>query len=101
MVQPSTVREETGERANPDTGEIPVVQKPDGRLSADPNDPDVAKAIRDEQVEQKKATRTKKRRNKLAVIITCILAVLALAAPAGARTRGARRTTTWEIATAP
>lgn len=79
VVQPSTVREETGERANPDTGEIPVVQKPDGRLSADPNDPDVAKAIRDEQVEQKKATRTKKRRNKLAVIITCILAVLALA----------------------
>ena len=74
VVQPSTVREETGERANPDTGEIPVVQKPDGRLSADPNDPDVAKAIRDEQVEQKKATRTKKRRNKLAVIITCILA---------------------------
>lgn len=56
-----------------------MVQKPDGRLSADPNDPDVAKAIRDEQVEQKKATRTKKRRNKLAVIITCILAVLALA----------------------
>ena len=48
VVQPSTVREETGERANPDTGE-------------------------------KKATRTKKRRNKLAVIITCILAVLALA----------------------
>ena len=79
VVQPSPVREETGERANPDTGEIPVVQKPDGRLSADPNDPDVAKAIRDEQVEQKKATRTKKRRNKLAVIITCILAVLALA----------------------
>mgnify|MGYP000152205501 FL=1 len=66
-------------RANPDTGEIPVVQKPDGRLSADPNDPDVSKAIRDEQIEQKKATRTKKRRNKLAVIITCILAVLALA----------------------
>ena len=31
-----------------------MVQKPDGRLSADPNDPDVAKAIRDEQVEQKK-----------------------------------------------
>ena len=39
VVQPSAVREETGERDNPDTGEIPVVQKPDGRLSADPNDP--------------------------------------------------------------
>jgi len=79
VVQPSTVREETGERANPDTGEIPVVQKPDGRLSADPNDPDVAKAIRDEQIEQKKVTRTRKRRNRLAVIVACILAALALA----------------------
>lgn len=79
VVQPSTVREETGERANPDTGEIPVVQKPDGRLSADPNDPDVAKAIRDEQIEQKKVTRTRKRRNRLAVIVACVLAALALA----------------------
>ncbi|PJM78484.1 protein phosphatase 2C domain-containing protein [Bifidobacterium scaligerum] len=78
VVQPSTVREETGERANPDTGEIPVVQKSDGRLSADPNDPDVAQAIREEKAEQKKTTRTKKRRTKVAVIISCILAVLAL-----------------------
>lgn len=79
VVQPSTVREETGERTNPDTGEIPVVQKPDGRLSADPNDPEVAKAIRDEQVEQTKATRAKRKRNRFAVIISIILAIAVLA----------------------
>lgn len=78
VVQPSAVREETGERDNPDTGEIPVVQKPDGRLSADPNDPEVAKAIRDEHVEQKKATRAKHQWNRLAIVITILLAVAVL-----------------------
>ncbi len=78
VVQPSAVREETGERDNPDTGEIPVVQKPDGRLSADPNDPEVAKAIRDEHVEQKKATRARHQRNRLAIVITILLAVAVL-----------------------
>ena len=78
VVQPSAVREETGERDNPDTGEIPVVQKPDGRLSADPNDPEVAKAIRDEHVKQKKATRAKHQRNRLAIVITILLAVAVL-----------------------
>ena len=78
VVQPSAVREETGERDNPDTGEIPVVQKPDGRLSADPNDPEVAKAIRDEHVEQKKATCAKHQRNRLAIVITILLAVAVL-----------------------
>lgn len=78
VVQPSAVREETGERDNPDTGEIPVVQKPDGRLSAGPNDPEVAKAIRDEHVEQKKATRAKHQRNRLAIVITILLAVAVL-----------------------
>lgn len=78
VVQPSAVREETGERDNPDTGEIPVVQKPDGRLSADPNDPEVAKAIRDEHMEQKKATRAKHQRNRLAIVITILLAVAVL-----------------------
>ena len=78
VLQPSAVREETGERDNPDTGEIPVVQKPDGRLSADPNDPEVAKAIRDEHVEQKKATRAKHQRNRLAIVITILLAVAVL-----------------------
>ncbi|KAA8827500.1 PP2C family protein-serine/threonine phosphatase [Bifidobacterium myosotis] len=82
VAQPSTVREETGERTNPDTGEIPVVRKPDGRLSADPNDPEVAKAIHAEQAEQKKAKRGRRRRNMIATIVTCVLVVAALAGAA-------------------
>ena len=62
VAQPSTVREENGDRTNPDTGEIPVVQKDDGRISADPNDPEVAKAIRNEHIEQRKTKRTGGRR---------------------------------------
>lgn len=41
VAQPSTVREENGELQDPDTGEIPVIRKSDGRYSADPNDPEV------------------------------------------------------------
>lgn len=79
VVQPSTVREETGERPNPDTGEIPVVQKSDGRLSADPNDPEVAEAIRSEQIAQKQAHRLKRRRTRIIIVISAIAAVLLLA----------------------
>ncbi|KFI91686.1 Protein phosphatase 2C [Bifidobacterium saguini DSM 23967] len=78
VAQPSSVREETGERANPDTGEIPVVQRPDGRISADPNDPVVAQAIRKEQAQQTKATHVKKRRVRLALIFTIVVVIAAL-----------------------
>lgn len=78
VAQPSVVREETGERANPDTGEIPIVQRPDGRISADPNDPVVQQAIRDEHVQQTKATRVRKRRVRYALILTVIIVVAAL-----------------------
>ncbi|PJM77607.1 PP2C family protein-serine/threonine phosphatase [Bifidobacterium felsineum] len=78
VAQPSAVREETGERANPDTGEIPVVQRPDGRISADPNDPVVAQAIRKEQAQQTKATHVKKRRIRVALIFTVIIVLAAL-----------------------
>ncbi|MBT1174299.1 protein phosphatase 2C domain-containing protein [Bifidobacterium sp. LC6] len=78
VAQPSAVREETGERSNPDTGEIPVVQHSDGRLSADPNDPAVAQAIRKEQAQQTRATRVKKRRVRLAIFFTVLVVVAAL-----------------------
>lgn len=80
VVQPSTVREETGERDNPDTGEIPVVQTPDGRITADPNDPEVAKAIRREQDLQERASHAKKIRKRLIAVGVALLAVIALAA---------------------
>ena len=79
VVQPSTVREESGDRMMPDTGEIPVVQKSDGRVSADPNDPEVAKAIRHEHIEQRKITRDKHRRSRIVTVLCIIVALLALA----------------------
>ncbi|OZG69652.1 BofC C-terminal domain-containing protein [Bifidobacterium eulemuris] len=83
VVQPSTVREESGERDNPDTGEIPVVQTPDGRITADPNDPEVAKAIRHEQSLQKQASHTKRVRRRLIAAGIALLTVIALAAAGG------------------
>ena len=79
VAQPSTIREENGDRINPDTGEIPVVQKDDGRISADPNDPEVAKAIRNEHIEQRKTKRTRTRRNRVIAIIVTIVVLLGLA----------------------
>ncbi|HCA73897.1 MAG TPA: phosphoprotein phosphatase [Bifidobacterium sp.] len=80
VAQPSTVREENGERANPDTGEIPVVQKLNGRISADPNDPEVAKAIENEQVDQTKTKRTRRRRTRAFGIIVAVIVLLCAAA---------------------
>lgn len=79
IVQPSSVREEAGERSNPDTGEIPVVQKLDGQLSDDPNDPEVAKAIHTEQQEQAAAKRRRRRRLRLTVAGLVLLVLAALA----------------------
>ncbi|PST47877.1 phosphoprotein phosphatase [Bifidobacterium callitrichos] len=80
VVQPSLVREENGERAkNPDTGEIPVVTKRNGRVSTDPNDPEVAQAIRAEQVKIHKTNRARKRRKRVAIIVTVLLVLAAIA----------------------
>ena len=77
------MREETGELQDPDTGEIPVVRKSNGRYSADPNDPEVAAAIHHEQLEKKKAARSRRFRGRVAATITVIIAVLALCGIAG------------------
>ena len=76
--QPSDVREEAGERTTPDTGEIPVVQKQDGNYSADPNDPEVARAIHQEQLDQKKQARTKRFHGRVAAAITAVVVLVAL-----------------------
>ncbi|MBT1172669.1 serine/threonine-protein phosphatase [Bifidobacterium sp. MA2] len=80
VVQPAQAREENGElKKNPDTGEIPVVTKSNGRITTDPNDPEVAQAIRAEQVKLHHTKRTRRRR-KRAAIIASVLLVLALIA---------------------
>ena len=77
VAQPSAERAETGELQVPDTGEIPEVQKRDGRVSADPNDPDVAKAIVHEQRVSEGNARRRRRRGRVAVLVA-VLAALAV-----------------------
>jgi protein phosphatase len=67
MAQPSSTREDRGDRQVPDTGEIPVVHKKDGSASADPNDPAVAQAIHHKHVEQRQQHRSRKRRIQIIV----------------------------------
>ena len=82
VAQPSTVREQTGEKADLDTSEIPVVQKRDGRLTADPNDPEVLKAIRDNKVRARREKKSRSLWGRVAFfgIIIAILVGLASAA---------------------
>ena len=79
VAQPSSVREDNGDRVNTDTGEIPIVQKRNGRISADPNDPEVAKAIRNEHIEERKTKRSRKFRNRIITILIIILVLLGVA----------------------
>ena len=81
-VQPSTVREETGDLQEPDTGEIPVVQKRDGRLTADPNDPDVAKAIHREHDKRERISRAKVVRARILIALGIVAMLIALAGAA-------------------
>lgn len=78
VAQPSAVRDENDNKANMDTGEIPVVKKKDGRVSADPNDPEVARAIRREHLRVRREERRKHNRGRIAVIIAFIIALGAL-----------------------
>ena len=78
VAQPSMERAETGDLQVPDTGEIPVIQKRDGRTVSDPNDPEVAKAIVHEQKAQEGTARKRKHRARtlIAVLVVALLAAL-------------------------
>ncbi|WEV66646.1 PP2C family serine/threonine-protein phosphatase [Bifidobacterium sp. ESL0764] len=78
VAQPSSVRDENDNKANMDTGEIPVVKKKDGRVSADPNDPEVARAIRREHLRERREERKKHNRGRIAVILAFVIALGAL-----------------------
>lgn len=78
VAQPSAVRDENDDKGNMDTGEIPVVKKKNGRVSADPNDPEVARAIRREHLRERKEERRKRNRGRIAVILAFVIALCAL-----------------------
>lgn len=79
VAQPSIVREEEGERKNPDTGEIPVVQKSDGVVTTDPNDPAVKRAIHEEKLEQRKTEHGRRRRCRVVWIVVLVALLAAIA----------------------
>lgn len=77
LAHPSAAREEESTLSTPDTGEIPIVQKADGALSSDPNDPQVAKAIEVQQGKQRKTAHKHKRNRRITVIIAILVLLLA------------------------
>ena len=77
LAHPSAAREEESTLSTPDTGEIPIVQKADGALSSDPNDPQVAKAIEVQQEKQRKTAHKHKRNRRITVIIAILVLLLA------------------------
>lgn len=77
LAHPSAAREEESTLSTPDTGEIPIVQKSDGALSSDPNDPQVAKAIEVQQEKQRKTAHKHKRNRRITVIIAILVLLLA------------------------
>ncbi|KFI45009.1 Serine/threonine protein phosphatase PrpC [Bifidobacterium bohemicum] len=78
IAEPSAVRDEEDVKASMDTGEIPVVKKRDGRISADPNDPEVARAIRKERQRENQAWRRRRFRMRVAIIAAAVVALIAL-----------------------
>ena len=78
VAQPSSIREQSGERVDLDTGEIPVVTKQNGQISADPNDPEVANAIHDEQLERRQASRSHRRWARWGIALGFLLAIVAM-----------------------
>lgn len=77
LAHPSAAREGESTLSTPDTGEIPIVQKADGALSSDPNDPQVAKAIEVQQEQQRKTAHKHKRNRRITVIIAILVLLLA------------------------
>lgn len=78
LVQPSHLRNEEELRST-DTNEIPIVKKKNGRISTDPRDPDVARAVKREQAEAHKANRIRKRWMRIGVAFA-ILVICAIVA---------------------
>ena len=77
VAQPSE-QDENGDTSMPTTGEIPVVQKKDGSTSADPHDPEVAKAIRTRERETAHRVRKHHSRMRATIITTVVVAIMAL-----------------------
>ncbi|PWG59605.1 PP2C family protein-serine/threonine phosphatase [Bifidobacterium catulorum] len=78
VAQPSSQRTDAEDVAMPNTGEIPVVQKRDGSLTADPHDPEVVKTIKAQQRAKAQLKRRRHSRSRTVVIAVTVIVLLAL-----------------------
>ena len=78
IVQPSHIREEDGELHTPDTNEIPIVKKKNGKVSTDPHDPDVARAIKHEQDEAHRAHSLRRRWTRIGISLVILLVLFVI-----------------------
>ena len=76
IVQPSHLREESGELHTADTNEIPVVTKKNGHVSTDPHDPDVARAMKHEQDEEHRAHSLRRRWTRIGTALGILLGLI-------------------------
>lgn len=78
IVQPSHIREEVGELHTPDTNEIPIVKKKNGKVSTDPHDPDVAHAVKHEQDEAQRAHSLRRRWTRIGISLGILLVLFVI-----------------------
>ncbi|KAB8290119.1 PP2C family protein-serine/threonine phosphatase [Bifidobacterium avesanii] len=78
VAQPAETRAETGEMQVPDTGEIPVIMKRDGRMTDDPFDPDVVDAIQHDHRTRARLKHNRRRRGRAFVTFLLVLVAVAL-----------------------
>ncbi|MFW0895852.1 protein phosphatase 2C domain-containing protein [Gardnerella sp. Marseille-Q9179] len=78
IVQPSHIREEDGELHTPDTNEIPIVKKKNGKVSTDPHDPDVARAVKHEQDEAHRAHSLRRRWTRIGMSLVVLLVLFVI-----------------------
>lgn len=78
IVQPSHIREEVGELHTPDTNEIPIVKKKNGKVSTDPHDPDVARAVKHEQDEAHRAHSLRRRWTRIGIFLGILLVLFVI-----------------------
>lgn len=78
IVQPSHIREEDGELHTPDTNEIPIVKKKNGKVSTDPHDPDVARAVKHEQDEAHRAHSLRRRWTRIGISLVILLVLFVI-----------------------
>lgn len=79
IVQPSHIREESEDLHTPDTNEIPIVTKKNGKISTDPHDPDVARAVKYEKDEAHKAYSLRRRWTRIGIVLVILLGLLIIA----------------------